>query len=806
MKSAKYLYACSVAVVLAMFAWSDSVGVAGGQSPIVSAASMSQARAVLDRYCVTCHNARLNTADLKLDELALSQLGDDAETGEKIVRKLRAGMMPPSGRPRPDPEILETLIRWMEDELDRTAAVHLPPPGLHRLNRAEYANAIRDLLALQVDPSTFLPSDDSSHGFDNMAGTLTVSPALIEAYLSAAAKISRLAMGTVTAPTQVVYDAPADTAQNDHVEGLPFGTRGGMLVRHEFPSDGDYVFKVLPIAGYFKNVIGTVKGEQLELTLDGERVKLFDWDAEIGTGGPGDIGETPRVPVPAGLHTVGVAFIATNDAPGQELNRPFVRSMNSPGEIPGYTFYPHVGQLQIEGPYDAVGAEDSPSRRKIFVCRPTVAEEEGACARQIVGRLARGAYRRPVGPEDLELLMEFYDAGRSGASFDAGIESALQRILADPEFVYRGEPEPVDLAVGDAYRIGDLDLASRLSFFLWSSIPDDELLTVAEQGRLSDPAELDAQVRRMIADPRSQALVENFVGQWLNVRGLQASEPAVNLFPDFDSNLRDAFRRETELFFESIVREDRSILDLLTADYTFVNERLAKHYAIPNVYGSQFRRVTLGPELDMRRGLLGKGALLTSTSEATRTAPVTRGKWFLQTFLGISPPEPPPNVPALETAAPDAAGNAREPTMRERLSMHSTNPTCAACHRIFEPLGLALENYDATGAWRTEEAGEPIDASGKFVDGMSIDGPASLRTLLMRYSDQYVRNVTEKLLTYTLGRGLEYQDMPLVRAIVREAADNDYQFSSLVRSIVRSDPFQMNMKTGPDIEQQLAAR
>ena len=807
MRSAKYLSASSFVMVLAMSAWGESVGAGGGQQSLVApTVSTSEPRAVLDRYCVTCHNARLNTAGLKLDELDLSRLGDHAKSGEKIVRKLRAGMMPPSGRPRPDPPTLERLVRWMEDELDRTAAVHLPPPGLHRLNRAEYANAIRDLLGLKVDPSTFLPSDDSSHGFDNMAGTLTVSPALIEAYLSAAAKVSRLAMGSVTAATQVVYDAPADTAQNAHIAGLPFGTRGGMRVTHEFPSDGDYVFKVLPIAGYFKNVIGTVKGEQLELTVDGERVKLFDWDAEIGTGGPGEIGETPRVPVDAGLHTVGVAFIATNDAPGQELNRPFVRSMNSPGEIPGYTFYPHVGQLQIEGPYDATGAQDSPSRSKIFVCRPTVVEEEGACASQIVSTLARRAYRRPVGPDDLKILMEFYDASRSGGSFDTGIESALQRILADPDFVYRGEPEPLALGAGESYRIGDLELASRLSFFLWSSIPDDELLMAAEQGRLSDTAELDAQVRRMIADPRSQAFVENFVGQWLNVRGLQASEPAVNLFPDFDSTLRDAFHRETELFFESIVREDRSILDLVTADYTFVNERLAKHYGIPNVYGSQFRRITLEPEFDMRRGLLGKGALLTVTSEAARTAPVTRGKWFLQTFLGISPPEPPPNVPAIEAAAPDTAGNAREPTMRERLAMHSTNPTCAACHLIFEPLGLALENYDATGTWRIEEAGEPIDASGTFVDGMPIDGPASLRTLLMRYSDQYVRNVTEKLLTYALGRGVEYQDMPFVRSIVREAAESDYRFSSLVHSIVRSDPFQMNVKTRLDTEQQRAAR
>ena len=777
------------------------------QRPATPAAAASPApdvsaqRALLDQYCVTCHNQKLKTANLLLDQLDLAHLGDRADVGEKVIRKLRAGMMPPSGMPRPDPVTREKLISWMENELDQSAKTHLPPPGLHRLNRVEYANAIRDLLDVQVDTSKFLPSDDSTHGFDNMAGTLTMSPALIEAYLSAAGKISRIAIGDVSNPSQIVYDGPTDTSQNGHIEGNPFGTRGGMVVKHQFPADGEYVIKVKGIAGYFNNLLGQIKGEQLEITVDGERVKLFDWDKEIGTGGAGKVGATPRVPVKAGLHTIGVAFLATNDAPGSELNKPFVRTLNSPGQIPGYLFYPGVGQTVVEGPFDTKATEDSPSRRKIFVCRPTSPRDEEVCARQIITNLTRRAYRRPSRPDDLGILMTFYQAGRNEGTFDSGIEAALQRVLADPEFLYRGEPEASALQAGRTYRISDLELASRLSFFLWSSIPDDELLTVAGQGKLKQPAVLEQQIRRMVADPKSKYLVENFVGQWLNVRGMAAMEPVVNLFPDFDSTLREGFRREAELFFDSIVHEDRSILDLLTADYTFVNERVAKHYGIPNVYGSNFRRVQLGPEFDMRRGLLGKGALLTVTSQAARTSPVTRGKWFLQTFLGISPPDPPPNVPAIKPAANDAAGNAKEPTMRQRMEQHHANPVCATCHNIFEPLGLAMENFDAVGAWRTEDSGSPIDGAGKFVDGTPVDGPASLRALLLKYQDAYIRNVTEKLLTYALGRGVEYQDMPLVRKIVRDSAATNYRFSSLVMSIVTSEPFQSNMKLPAETQQ-----
>ena len=788
-------------------------------TPVVKVSTADvPARAIVDRYCVGCHNAKLMTANLALDKLDLGHLGEHAEIGEKVVRKLRAGMMPPTGMPRPDRATLEAFVASLENELDRSAVTYLPAPGLHRLNRTEYTNAIRDVLALDVDATKFLPPDDSTHGFDNIAGALTLSPALMEAYLSAAGKISRLAIGDVSAPTQAVFEVPADTAQNYHIEGLPFGTRGGILIKYQFPADGEYTFKVKGVTGYFQAVLGGIKGEHLEVTVDGERVKLFDWDKEISnTTGNGK--STPRIPVKAGLHTVGVTFIATNDVPDSEVNRPFQRTMNTPGSIPGFLFYPHVGQVWIEGPYDAKGASDTAARKKIFVCRPTSGKDaaeqkksEAACARTIASTLVKHAFRRPATSSDLASLMEFYQAGRSdGGSFDDGVEALLQRVLADPEFVYRLEPEPAGLPAGKAYRISDLALASRLSFFLWSSVPDDELIDLAAQGKLKDPVVLEKQVRRMLADRKSDALITNFTGQWLGVRSLKTSEPVVNLFPDFDDNLRAAYRREVELFFGSVAREDRSILDLLTADYTFVNERLAKQYGIPDIYGPQFRRVTLPPELDIRRGLLGKGALLTVTSNAARTSPVARGKWFLQTFLGVSPPDPPPNVPAIKDKPVDSTGNAKAPTMRQIMEMHHTSPTCASCHKIFEPIGLALENFDAVGSWRTEDGDSPVDASGVIVDGTKVDGVASLRDWMVGRSDQFVRVVTEKLLTYALGRGVEYQDMPTVRSIVRDSAAGKYKFSAIVLGIVKSPTFQMNMKIDAGekvagVAQQRAAR
>jgi mono/diheme cytochrome c family protein len=789
------------------------VATAQAPTPTVRAAvataapDLAGARALMDKYCVTCHNGRAKTAGLELDSFDLTKLKEHAELGEKIILKLRSGMMPPQGAQRPDAATLGTLISALENELDRNAPPYLEAPGLHRLNRTEYTNAIRDLLNLQVDASKFLPGDDSTRGFDNQAAALTMSPALMEAYLSAAGKIARLAIGESAAAQQKVFDVPPDTAQNYHVEGLPFGTRGGILIPYEFPTDGEYSFNVKGVTGYFQAVLGQVTGEKAEVTIDGELVHVFDWDRDIKpTTGNGK--STPPIAIKAGLHTVGVSFLATNDIPGQELNRPFQRTMNTPGSIPGFQFYPHIGQVVIEGPYNANAATDTASRKKIFVCHPATAREEDACARQIVSTLVRHAYRRPASRADLDTVMEFYKAGRAGnGTFDEGIETALQRILADVQFIYRGEVEPATLAAGKSYRISDLDLASRLSFFLWSSIPDDELIDVAAQNRLHDPVVLEKEVKRMLADQKSEALVSNFTGQWLSVRSLATSEPTVNLFPDFDDNLRDAMQKEIELFFGSVVHEDRSVVDLLDANYTFVNERLAKHYGIPNIYGSQFRRVTLPANLDIRRGLLGKGALMTVTSQAARTSPVMRGKWALVTFFGIEPPPPPPGVDTSlkEKKEGGAAGNEKIPSMREILEHHHAALSCAQCHRSFEPLGLALENFDATGAWRTKDESAPVDAGAVLNDGTKIEGVNGLRQVLLKYQDQFVRVVTEKLLTYALGRGVEAPDMPLVRSLVRESAATKYRMSSLVLGIVKSPSFQMNLKSS-DRATQTAAR
>jgi len=755
-------------------------------------------RAILDQYCVTCHNQRAKTAGLMLDQMDPSHVAEQPEKWEAVVRKLRAGMMPPAGARRPDRATLNAMTVWLENELDRNAVPNSPPPGLHRLNRAEYANVIRDLLALDVDAAKLLPTDDSTRGFDNIAGTLGMSPALLEAYMSAAGKISRMAIGSVKTPTQSVFRVPEDTSQDYHIEGLPFGTRGGMVVHHEFPSDGEYVFKVWPVnKGNMDNNIafGEVRGEKLELLIDGGLIKTYDWDKEIGRGAPVHGGTADlRVPVEAGEHMVGITFLATNYAPGMDLNKHFLRSTIETGGLPGFSFYPHVGYMRIDGPYKAAGARDSESRRKIFVCHPANEKEEASCAQKIISTLVTHAYRRPATAEDLSVLLDFYQSARKDGNFDNGIEMVLQRILADPKFIYRIENEPGNALAGQAYRISDLELASRLSFFLWSSSPDDELINLAGQGKLRDSATLEKQVKRMLADPRSEALSVNFAGQWLNTRGMQSAAPLAPLFPDFDDNLRQAFKREMEMFFDSIVREDRNVMDLMTADYTFVNERLAKHYGIPNVYGSHFRRVYLGDTLDARRGLLGKGSVLTVSSQPGRTSPVARGKWVLVNILGTNPPPPPPNVPDLKPKKSDAAGNVRIPTMREQMETHRANPACAGCHKIMDPIGLALENFDAIGTWRSQDGSAPIDAVGQLVDGTKIDGPSSLRKALLGYSDQFMRTVTEKLLTYALGRGTEYYDMPVVRSIVREAGQQNNRFSALVLGVVKSAPFQTNMK------------
>ncbi|MEP7304624.1 MAG: DUF1592 domain-containing protein [Acidobacteriota bacterium] len=787
-------------------------------------ANVAAPRAALDKYCVGCHNARLKTAGLALDQLDLSRLAEHAEIGEKVALKLRAGMMPPSGMPRPDRPALDALITWMEKELDSHAVTSLAAPGIHRLNRTEYQNVIRDLIGLKIDPTKILPSDNSTHGFDNIAGALTTSPALMEAYLSAASKMSRLAMGANTAPTQVEFNIRDDATQNYHVEGLPFGTRGGTLIEYEFPADAEYIFRIVPIfegnMGQANDPFGQIQGERLAVMIDGQQVKLFDWDKEM-RGTPRSGVPTRAIPVKAGRHNVGVTFLANNYAPDNNINDVFLRATIETGGIPGYLFFPHVGKVRIEGPFNASGASDTPSRRKIFVCRPTSPSAlrrdspeangsgpaagltEDACARRIVSTLARRALRRPVTSADVNMLMEFYTAGRRAGTFDDGIEKALRRLLADPEFVYRPEVAPATVPAGGTYRISDLALASRLSFFLWSSIPDDELLALAEQGRLHEPAMLEKQVRRMVADPKSTALIDNFAGQWLNLRALDTISPNPGVYPDFDDNLRVAFRREVELLFDSIVHEDRSVLDFLTADYTFVDERLARHYGIPNVYGSRFRRVTLGADLDVRRGLLGKGAFLSTTSQATRTSPVTRGKVFLETFLGVSPPTPPPNVPQVKPVVQDNTGNAKEPTMRETMEKHHSNAACASCHSLFEPIGLALENFDGIGAWRITDEGQSIDTTGTLVNGTKLSGVGSLRDVLTQNSEQFVRIMAEKLLTYALGRGVEHQDRPLVRSIVRDAAGGNYRFSTLVLGVVKSAPFQNNVKAS-EISQRTA--
>ena len=757
-------------------------------------------RALLNRYCVTCHNQRLKTAGLALDQLDPAHVEANPERWEKVVRKLRAGMMPQAGAPRPDAVTYASMITYLETELDRHVAAKFPQPGLHRLNRAEYSNAVRDVLALDVDAAKFLPSDDSTHGFDNQAGTLTVSPALIDAYRSAAGKLARVAMGDVSTPAQTPYHVPEDTSQDYHIEGLPFGTRGGMLVTHQFPADAEYEIKVWPVnLGNMDNnqAFGGINGEKLEVLLDGERIHIYDWDRELRAG-PAIHGGTPpfRFPVKAGEHTVGVTFLATQYAPNtHDLNKHFLRSTIETGGIAGYTFYPHVGYIRIDGPFNAKGAADSPSRRKIFVCHPANAGDETTCAKKIVSALARHAYRRPATDQDIETLLQFYQRGRNqGGRFDSGIEMAVQAVLMDPDFIFRKESEPANLPAGQKYRISDIELANRLSFFLWSSVPDDELMNLAVRNQLRDPKVLERQTMRLLADPRSQQFVVNFAGQWLNLRGLDAQAPATQAFPDFDDNLRNAFQKEALLFFSSIVNEDRSLIDLLNANYTFVNERLAKHYGIPNVYGSDFRRVTLTPDLDMRRGLLGKGFFLEVSSQPNRTSPVGRGKTVMQVFLGVSPPDPPPGVVIKLASTDNDVHGAAKPSMRQQMEMHRKNEPCMTCHKIMDPIGFALENFDAIGAWRTEDAGNPIDASGVLVDGSKLDGLKGLRDALVRYSPQFVRVATEHLMTYVLGRGVEYYDMPTLRSIVHEGEKNNYRFSSLVLGVVKSEQFQMNMK------------
>jgi len=724
------------------------------------AQSSAPDRAFLDRYCVGCHNEKAKIASLTLDKMDLSHVGDGAETWEKVVRKLKAGMMPPSGAPRPDRATIDSFTAKLEAELDHAAAAN-PNPGatrLHRLNRSEYANVIRDLLALDVDAATLLTPDDSSEGFDNIADALKVSPALLERYVSAAAKVSRLAVGDPSVGGAAATYRAGSGSQREHTEGLPFGTHGGILIRHHFPLDGEYTFKVKASTGlpYDHRI------QNIEVTVDGAPVAA-------GRIGYYDAGEF-RIKMNAGPQSVGIAF---SDRDYTGVNELFQTPPNNIG----------ITSVTVTGPFNPSGPGDTPSRRRIFICRPSAGEDELPCAKTILSTLATRAYRRPLTDSDMEKLLSFYQGGRNeGGNFDYGIEMALARVLVGVDFVFRFEKEPASVTAGAAYRISDLELASRLSFFLWSSIPDDELLNLAVHGKLHEPAVLAQQTRRMLADRRSQALVGNFAGQWLALREVKNAPAQVA------GNIRQSFRQETELLFESMIREDRSLLTLLNADYTFVDERLARHYGIPNVYGSQFRRVAITD--DNRRGLLGQGSFLLVTSVADRTSPVARGKWILENVFGTPAPVPPPNVPPLD----EEKAKSKAATLRQMMEEHRANPVCAGCHKIMDPIGFSLENFDLNGKWRTVDGKTPIDASSELVDGTKLDGPASLREAILSRSDIFVTTATEKLLTYALGRATRYYDMPTVRAIVRNASRDDYRFSKFILGIVRSDSFQMRIK------------
>ena len=725
--------------------------------------------AAIDRYCVTCHNEAEFAGDVAFDKLRRDELAAHPDVWEQAIRKLAAGLMPPPNEPRPDAEGIGNIVAWLEATLDAAARAK-PNPGaplLHRMNRTEYGNAVRDLLHLPIDAAALLPGDDSSAGFDNVANALSVSPSLMQAYVDAAAKISRLAVGDpTTSPSISTYSVPREVAQADHFDGLPLGTRGGLIATHVFPLDAEYEISVQRAGGGFG--LPTVGSQDpIELTLDGQRIALLE------PGAPASL----RLTVASGPRALGAAVIPESRPRGvDDLYSTWAAS-------------PGIQALTITGPFAATGSGDTPSRQRLFVCRPAAVEDEPACAREILRTLAARAFRRPVGPGDasIEMLMGFFESGRDLRGFDTGIQYALARALVDPEFIFRFEQEPTDAVAGEVYALGSYELATRLSFFIWSSIPDDELLAAAGDGLLADRAGRERQVRRMLADPKAAALVDNFASQWLLLRQLESVAPATNTF---DGNLRRSMRRETELLFETILREDRSILDLLNADYTFVDERLARHYGMANIRGSRFRRVALAD--GRRRGMLGHGSILTVTSAPNRTSPVRRGAWILENILGTPPPAPPSGV---ETNLEVAEGAGDMPaTVRQRLQSHRENPDCAACHNLIDPLGFALENFDLIGQWRDVEAGQAVDASGQLWDGTALNGAAGLRAALLERREMFALHATEKLMTYALGRAVEPVDMPSVRGVVRAAAESEYRFSDLVLGIVESTPFRMKIK------------
>ncbi len=750
--------------------------------------------ALVGQYCLRCHNDRAMRGNLSLEAFDVTHPEANPEVAERMLRKLTAGMMPPPGSRRPDEPEIQALVAAMEARIDAAAAAS-PNPGrrtFQRLNRAEYARSVRDLLKIDIDVNAFLPPDTISQGFDNIADVQNFSATLLEGYLRAADHVSRLAVGDPRAsPSDATYKVPRTASQLRRAEGAPFGTRGGIAIVYNFPADGDYIFRVMlhpdPVGALFGM---TAEQEQIEISVDGERAALLSIDPFMHEADPnGMTMTTDPIAVKAGPQPVAAAFLKRFEGPVDDLMGPHEHTLADTdiGTARGITTVPHLRDFTISGPYDVTGISDTPSRRAIFTCRPVTADEEVPCAREIVSRLAARAYRHPVDNVDLDGLMRFYDRGRADGDFESGIRIAVQALLANPQFVFRLEQAPTGVAPGESYSISGVELASRLSYFLWGTAPDDELVDNAIQGALGDPARLEAEVRRMLADPRAEAFGTRFASQYLRLQDLEKLHPDAVSYPYYDQTLARSLRRETELFFEHLVRDDRSVLDLLDADYTFVDERVAKHYGIPNVTGTRFRRVSLPEE---RRGILGHGSILASTSLANRTSPVLRGKWVMEVLLGSPPPPPPANVPELEET--EAIAGQRRLSLRERMEEHRSNPACSSCHRVIDPLGMALENYDLTGAWRIKDSGIPIDPSGELYDGTPLNGPADLRQALLNRSRTFLATFTENLMAYAIGRRIEYYDMPTVRAIMRNAAEHDHRMSAFILGIANSAPFQMS--------------
>ncbi len=749
----------------------------------------------IGRFCLGCHNDGSRTGGLTLETFDAARAPERAEIAEKMIRKLRAGMMPPPSARQPDREVVEALVAALETNIDDAAAAD-PEPGrrtFQRLNRAEYAASVRDLLGLDIDVSAFLPLDTKSASFDNIADVQMPSATLMEGYLRAAGHISRAALGDPhTDSASSMYTVPRTASQKERVEGAPFGTRGGIAVVHNFPADGKYEFRVMPHVAAEGELFGrTALGETIDISIDGERAAVLEldrWMSESDAGGATIV--TDAIDVRAGPRMVAVAFIRRDDGPEDDLVTPIDNTLADQQIGLGYgvTTLPHLSNFSIVGPFEVTGVSDTPTRRRVFVCRPTAPDEAGPCAERILARLATQAYRRPLRAGDLAGLMRFYQQGAADGGFEGGVRMALQALLASPHFVFRMESAPTTLQPGEVYRISDVDLASRLSFFLWGAPPDRELVEASKRGELSTPDTIERQVRRMLAEPRSEALATRFAAQWLRLQDLGKVDPDALTYPYFDHTLAEAMQRETEMLFSFLVREDRSVLELLSADYTFVNERLARHYGIPGVNGTEFRRVSYSN--DQRRGLLGHGSILTLTSHANRTSPVLRGKWIMEVLLGSPPPPPPPDIPDLEETA--SVKGDRFLSVREQLAEHRANPACSSCHNVIDPIGLALDNFDVTGAWRIRDRGVLVDASGELYDGTPINGPGDLRAAVLSRADVFATFFTESLMAYALGRRVEYYDMPAIRGIVRDAEENGYAMSSFLLGVAKSSAFRMS--------------